>query len=471
MTTSSSTSRRDFLKRSSVLPVALAASPWALNLAAIGQAAAQSGPADYKALVCVFLYGGNDHGNTLVPYDTANYGRYQNLRKNLATPYANLAATVLRPEPGLQLPGSAQYALAPQLQPLIKVFNDKRLGLLLNVGPLLQPTSKEEYLNRSVPLPPTLFSHNDQQSVWQASQPEGASSGWGGRIADLFAASNKGSVFSAVSVFGNAVYLSGLTTAPYQVSSAGVVSIKGLGGSLYGSTTVAQALQAMASSAPDVAGLLAQQHANIVKRSISAGDQLRLAIGDASALPTVFPKTELGLGAQLEMVARIIKARSSLSPSPKRQVFFVGLGGFDTHDELAAQHPALLTELGICLAAFDQDLVAQGVDKQVTTFTASDFGRTMASNGDGSDHGWGGHHFVMGGAVQGGRYFGTAPTLSDGKFESNDDIGQGRLLPTTAVDQLAATLATWMGVSATDLRTVVPNIGSYTETDLKFFMA
>jgi uncharacterized protein (DUF1501 family) len=454
-------SRREFLKRSSAVSVAGAAAPWALNLAAIGEAAAQSA-SDYKALVCIFFYGGNDHGNTLVPYDTPNYNQYAALRSTLATPQASLANTVLAPT--IALPGSRQYALAPELSALKPVFDAGRLGVLLNVGPLIVPTTKAQYTTRSVPLPPKLFSHNDQQSVWQASNPEGATSGWGGRIGDLFAAGNGQSTFTAVSVSGNAVYLAGRSAVQYQVTSSGSVPINGIGNTLYGSAAAAQALRTLITSGTASAQLFEREHARVVQRSIDADVALRAGLAGIAPLATVFPSGN-GLASQLSMVARMIAARNALGA--RRQVFFVSLGGFDTHDNLATDHPALLAQVGPALAAFDAATIELGVSQQVTAFTASDFGRTLASNGDGSDHGWGSYHFVFGGAVKGRGFFGQAPVLGN---DGIDDVGQGRMLPTMAVDQLAASLATWMGVSGTDLASVVPGIGSYSVKDLGLFV-
>jgi uncharacterized protein (DUF1501 family) len=454
-------SRREFLKRSSAFSVAGAAAPWALNLAAISEAAAQSAT-DYKALVCIFLYGGNDHGNTLVPYDQTTYDSYATLRSTLATARTALDATVLAPAQGFALPNGRQYALAPQLSALKPVFDAGRLGVLLNIGPLIEPTSKAEYTARSVPLPPRLFSHNDQQSTWQASSPEGSVSGWGGRIGDLLASGNGQSVFTAVSVTGNAVYLSGRSAVQYQVTSNGSVPISGIGNTLYGSTAAAQALRSLITSTPGT-NLFEREHARVVQRSIDADVTLRAALAGLT-LTTTFPTT--GLGSQLSMVARMIASRNAVAA--KRQVFFVGIGGFDTHDKLADNHPLLLTQIGDAMAKFDAAMVELGTSQQVTAFTASDFGRTLSSNGDGSDHGWGSFHFISGGAVRGQRYFGTAPVPGN---NGPDDVGQGRMLPTMAVDQLAATLATWMGVtSATDLATVVPGIGNYDVKNLGLFV-
>jgi uncharacterized protein (DUF1501 family) len=457
------TSRREFLKRSSAFTAAGAAAPWALNLAAISEAAAQSAT-DYKALVCVFLFGGNDHGNTLVPYDQPSYDAYAALRGGLATARSALDATALTPS--VALPDGRQYALAPTLAPLKPAFDAGRMGVLLNVGTLIQPTTKAQFSARSVPLPPQLFSHNDQQSVWQASSPEGASSGWGGRIGDLLASGNGQSVFTAVSVQGNAVYLSGHDTSQYQVSPSGSVRVNGIGTSLYGSAAAAQALRTLITSSAS-SHLFEQEHVRVVQRSVDADVSLRAALASLPALATTFPSTPLG--GQLGMVARMIAVRSATQA--RRQVFFVGIGGFDHHDKLLEAHPGLLAQVGGALASFDAAMVELGTSQQVTAFTASDFGRTLSSNGDGSDHGWGSFHFVMGGAVRGQRFFsqaaqGAAPVPGN---NGPDDVGQGRMLPTMAVDQLAATLGTWMGVSSGNLSTVVPNIGNYTTRDLGLF--
>jgi uncharacterized protein (DUF1501 family) len=451
-------SRREFLRHSAALSMAGVAAPWALNLAAIGQAAAQSA-SDYKALVCVFLYGGNDHDNTLVPYDTATFDRYAKLRGTLALQRGALDATALTPAAALA--DGRQYALAPQLSPLKPIFDAGRMGVLLNIGTLIQPTTKAQYEAASVPLPPRLFSHNDQQSVWQASNPEGAASGWGGRIGDLLISGNTGAAFTAISVTGNAVYLSGRSIAQYQVSTNGSVPIEGIGSTLYGSAVAAQALRGLIASTPS-ADLFEREHARIVQRSIDANAALTSALGSVNPLTTTFPNTSLGK--QLALVARLIASRSALQV--RRQVFFVSLGGFDNHDSLAAKHPPLLTQVAGALSAFDASMLAQGTSSQVTTFTGSDFGRTLSSNGDGSDHGWGSFQFIMGGAVRGQRFFGTAPTPGD---DGPDDVGQGRMLPTMAVDQLASTLALWMGVGSGDLATVVPSIGNYSVKDLGLF--
>ena len=449
-------SRRAFLKRASALSVAGIAAPWALNLAAMAEASAATAPAgDYKALVCVFLYGGNDYANTLTPYDSASYATYQQMRPTFAYSRASLAGTVLIPASvPLDSTGAPhQYALAPELAPLLPLFDAGRMGVILNVGTLVQPTTKLQYTNKSVKLPPKLFSHNDQQSVWQSSSPEGATSGWGGRIGDLFESGNGNSTFTCVNVSGNAVFMSGKSAVQYQVSTNGSVPLAGLKSPLFGSTACSDALRALVSQPR--AHLLENEYSRVTKRSIDADTILTGALASTTALSTAFPAPN-SLADQLKMVARMISAAPALGA--KRQVFFVSMGGFDNHDEMLTAHPGLMTSVAGALASFYKATVELGLADKVTTFTASDFGRTMSGNNDGSDHGWGSMHFVLGGAVKGRNFYGTAPVVAN---NGPDDVGQGRLLPTTSVDQLAASLGSWLGASDSDLLGLLPSLVNY----------
>jgi uncharacterized protein (DUF1501 family) len=453
--------RREFLRRTGQLSLAGVAAPWALNLAALSEAAAQAAP-DYKALVCVFLYGANDYGNTLVSYDDISHAAYKSIRGSLTTEKTALAATALTPIAGAAganlLPSGRQMALAPELAPLKMLFDSGAMAVQLNVGTLIQPTSKAQYDAKSVPLPPKLFSHNDQQSVWQSSLPEGATSGWGGRIGDLLMSANGQSTFTCVNASGNAVYMSGASAVQYQVSGSGAVALQGIKAPLYGSQACSDALRSIVTA--QHTHLMRAEHTRVMARALDAGGALTTALATTPALKTTFDTTN-PLAVQLQIVAKMIAARTALTA--KRQVFFVSMGGFDLHDFLVAQHPGLLTNVAGAMKSFYDATVELGVANQVTAFTASDFGRTLSSNGDGSDHGWGSHHFVVGGAVNGGRYFGKLPAMA---VNGPDDVGQGRLLPTTGVDQLAATLAKWMGVSDSNLALVAPNIGNYTVKDL-----
>ena len=447
-------SRRAFLQRASALSVAGIAAPWALNLAAIAEASAANA-SDYKAIVCVFLYGGNDYGNTLIPFDQNNYNAYYNLRPTLAYARDSLTGTALTPV-AVPLDGSGfgrQYALAPELAPLLPIFNAGKMGVLLNVGTLIQPTTKLQYVNKTAPLPPKLFSHNDQQSVWQSSAPEGAASGWGGRMGDLFEAGNGNATFTCVNVSGNAVFLSGNTAVQYQISTSGSVPLAGLHAPLFGSAACSAALQTLVTQPRT--HLLESEYTRVSKRSIDANHVLTSALSNAPTITTPFPQKN-NLGDQLKMVARMIATAGTLGA--KRQVFFVSMGGFDTHDGLLSVHPGLLKSVADATAAFYAATVELGLADKVTTFTASDFGRTLSGNNDGSDHGWGSMHFMLGGAVKGQRYYGVPPTVAS---NGPDDVGQGRLLPTTSVDQYAATLGKWMGASDTDLLSLLPNLGNY----------
>ena len=444
-------SRRAFLKRSAALGVAGVATPFVTSLAAIGEAAAATAT-DYKAMVCVFLYGGNDYANTLTPYDQASYDQYLAARSNVAHARDALAATVLSPAAGLA--GGRQYALAPTMTSLLPLFNQGKLAVVLNVGTLVQPTTKAQYTANSVRLPPKLFSHNDQQSYFQASNPEGATSGWGGRIGDLMQSGNGSATLTCINTSGNAVYLTGKTAVQYSIGTGGPVALINNATSLYSSQTAATTLRTLMTG-PST-NIFANEHARISKRALDTYSQVSGAL--AGAPVASFPLFPAGnsLADQLKIVARMISVSSELGA--KRQVFFVSIGGFDLHDNLVAQHPALIGKVSDALRAFYDTTVALGVQDKVTTFTASDFGRTLQSNDDGSDHGWGSMHFVLGGAVRGQRFYGAPPAIGNG---TPDDVGQGRLLPTIAVDQYASTLSSWFGVSNGDMTTVLPNMGNY----------
>ena len=447
-------SRRAFLRRASALSVAGTATPSMLNLASMAEASAATAT-DYKAIVCVFLYDGNDNANTVIPYDMANYTLYQAQRPTLSIPRTNLINTVLAPTivPQDSAGVARQFALAPELANLLPIFDAGRMAAVLNVGTLVQPTTKLQYVNRSVALPPKLFSHNDQQSILQSSSPEGASTGWGGRMGDLFQASNANSTFSCVNVSGNAVFLSGNSAVQYQVTAAGSVPLAGISNPLFGSKACSDALRTLVSQSST--HLLENEHARVMRRSIDANTVLSDALSGGPAIATPFP-AQNALADQLKLVARMISNASVIGA--KRQVFFVSLGGFDTHDGLLTVHPGLLKKVSEALAAFYATTTELGVADKVTTFTASDFGRTLTGNNDGSDHGWGSMHFVLGGAVNGKRFYGTPPIVAS---NGPDDVGQGRLLPTTSVDQYAATLGKWLGLSDSALLGVLPNLGNY----------
>lgn len=480
--------RRAFLRRSGQLAMAGTALPFALNLAAMGEAAAQSAT-DYKALVCVFLYGGNDHANTVVTYDDPSYLAYSQIRGGnglagggIAIPKAALTPTLLSPTTAL--PDGRQYALHPAMTQLANLYNtDGKVAVQLNVGPLVVPLTRAQYQGgdrRTYPVPPKLFSHNDQQSTWQSSSPEGSTVGWGGNLGDLAMTQNSNSLFTCMSVSGNAVFLSGDNALQYQVSTDGAIAINSLKNNVYGSSTVKAAMTQLVQQTRG--HTLENEYNRITVRAVQAEGQVNAARG--AAYPNGNPGTAgsfpynvtaggvtyngNGLASQLAMVARLIRGRSTLGA--KRQVFFVSMGGFDLHDNLIANQPGLMARLSDAMAAFHKEMVALGLGENVTSFTASDFGRTLASNGDGSDHGWGGHHLVVGGAVKGkDKLYGKAPVVSinnDPKLPGYDGhVGQGRLIPGTSVDQYAGTLAKWFGVPTADLGSILPNLKNFGSAD------
>ncbi len=444
-------SRRAFLQRSAALGIMGGATPFVMNLAAIGEAAAATA-SDYKALVCVFLFGGNDYANTVTPYDQPSYDLYAANRGTIAHLRDTLTPTLLNPINPLS--GGRQFALAPNLAPLIPVFNAGRLAVALNVGSLVQPTSKTNYQNKSVPLPPKLFSHNDQQSFWQSSSPEGATSGWGGRIGDLLQSGNGAAALTCINASGNSVYLAGRTAIQYSVTANGPIPLLANQQTLFGSGAGMTALRGLMTGART--NLFENEHANITRRSLDLQAQVTTALAGAPAIATPFPANTGNLAEQLRVVARLISVSQELGA--RRQVFFVSLGGFDTHDSVLTTHPVLMTRLGAAMRYFYDATVELGVADRVTAFTASDFGRTLTSNANGSDHGWGSHHFVMGGAVNGRAFYGNPPVIAN---NGPDDVGQGRLLPSLSVDQYGSTLANWFGVSAGQMSTVLPNINNY----------
>jgi uncharacterized protein (DUF1501 family) len=268
-------------------------------------------------------------------------------------------------------------------------------------------------------------------------------------MGDLFESGNGNATFTCVNVSGNAVFMSGKTAVQYQVSTNGSVAVNGIAKPLFGSTACSNALRSIITQSRT--DMFESEYSRVVNRSIVADGALSTALSGAPALTTVFPTG--GLADQLKMVARMISCASALGA--KRQVFFVSMGGFDTHDGLVSTHPGLLSAVSGAMAAFYNATVELGVADKVTAFTASDFGRTLAGNNDGSDHGWGSMHLMLGGAVKGQRFYGTPPVVAN---NGPDDVGQGRLLPSTSVDQYAATLGAWLGISATDLLTVLPNL-------------
>lgn len=414
---------------------------------------------DYKALVCVFLHGGNDSFNTVVPRDAAHHAVYAASRGALALPLNDLLA--LQPLAD-GLPGdTAQYGLHPQMPELAGLFNSGQAAVVANVGTLVRPTTQAEYIAGSVPLPPQLFSHEDQAIIWQTSRPDdGNASGWGGRIADLMHSGNPNQQQSMlVSLESQALFQRGDVVNQYVMSSYGVEEIGYL--DAWGNDAGIAAFNALRQQ-DSQAHVFERAYAGALNSAIANYQAIGAALSTAGDVATAFPATRLGR--QLHMVARLIKARNALNL--RRQIFFVSLGGFDTHGSQQAVHPGLLNDLSRSLKAFYDATAELNLAGNVTAFTASDFGRTVSINGDGTDHGWGGHHFVVGGAVRGQRFYGRMPSLA--QSGNPDDAGYGQLIPTLSVDQYAATLARWFGLGEGGIDDILPNLGNFASRDLGF---
>lgn len=528
--------RRQFLQRLAALSGMGAVAPLGLSLSAMTQASAQSsGATDYRALVCIVLNGGNDSFNTVLATDQASWQHYTHHREKKDGYTFGIAL----PEPGKAANPSADpgdparlggvlpidhqkrtihsgrsFALHPALGKLQNLYSAGRVAVLANVGPLIQPTKKTDYLTPTFGKPAKLFSHNDQQSTWQSFEPEGAIVGWGGLMGDALMDRNGSGEsaatiqrsFTCISPGGASVWLAGNAVQPYQSSTTSILGL-GYGGTIYGHAGLHNAVAAiMGKPNSDGSGerlikernLLHRDHQNVAQRGFKASELLgsKLVIHGAAPWATpagaddykVFDDELLKytsvidgsrktnpLALQLQMVARLIATNASGSLGITRQFFMVNLGGFDHHDNQIQEQAERLAQLDHAMFYFDTvlgSMPAGDMRSQVTTFTISEFGRTFTSNGDGTDHGWGGHHFIMGGAVSGTEIYGTFPTYSsadkDGNFSSPDQIENGSLIPSTSVDQYAYTLGRWMGVSDSDLSNILPHIGQFSVRDLGF---
>jgi uncharacterized protein (DUF1501 family) len=458
-------SRRQFMKTASYAAMAgVTASPTLHSMRALAAMTSHtaSAPTDYRALVCVYLQGGNDGHGTLIATDPDSFTAFTQARSGapgLAYPMNSLLPiTPITPQSG------RTFALNPYLTGVQNLFNAGRCALVANTGTLIEPITKDQWNQGTAPLPRQLFSHFDQTNAWEAIAADGANVGWGGRMADLFESMNGNASFTCISTSGTTLFLSGETAFQLRVTSAGAMAANGLTTPLFGSVQGTAALQAIIGA--DNTNLFEKEYAVVVRRSLAA--QAALATAMVPAGPTGVPNptqfldpatgklTDNQLALSLQTVARVMAGRTALGVS--RQVFFVELGGFDTHDTQAKRLSTLLSQLSAAFEYFDQLMVSSGLSNQVTLFTVSDFGRTLTANSDGTDHGWGSHHIVAGGAVAGQNIYGEYPVI--GANQAND-VGAGRLIPTTAVEQYGGTLGRWMGLSDSQVREVFPNFANF----------
>jgi len=475
--------RREFIRCAACAAVGTAAMTTSIrDLRLMNAAVAQSNINDYKALVCIFLQGGNDSNNLVIPTVQSEYDNYAAIRTPvLAIPQSAILST------GYTDTAGHSYGLHPACPELVTLFNEGKLALLLNTGTLVFPMTRAQYLGGALRKPPQLFSHADQVTQWQTSIPDQPPlTGWGGRCADLLNSVQPGAPISlCVSLAGANTFEVGNIVAQYSVSTSGAISFQGLSGARLAALTNILGL-----SYPN---LQEEAYAGVARHSIQTGSLLNSAITNTtgSYWTNPFPATvtnqvssarfSSNLALQLQMVARLIEAGHRASANGgfgmKRQIFFCQVGGYDLHtgqtnyttanpeNVVAGAHSNLLAELSQAMYAFQRAMEQLGLSQNVTAFTASDFSRTFPSNGQGSDHGWGSHHLILGGAVKGRRTYGTFPTLA---VNGPDDTGTGRWIPTTAIDQYFATLATWFGADSSKLSTIFPNIGRFATSDLGF---
>ena len=444
--------RREFLTRS--IQTAIAGS--SLTTATIGHMnlvnAMMPVADDYRCLVCVFLFGGNDSYNMVVPAAGPEYQAYADARQTLAVAAEDLV-------PISTLSGSGPFGFHPAAPELADLFNLGKLAVVANVGALVEPTTRPGFEAGSIALPQQLFSHNDQQKYWQsfdttAPQP----TGWAGRMADLLLGVNGETPLSMnITIAGSNLWQTGAATIPYSIGAQGLRTLNALNREAAAGQERrrAEAFHNLLTGAST--SIFGQEFAAVQQRSIELANTITDLVSAVPPLETQFPANN-PLAASLSMVSRLIGARDALGI--KRQTFFVALGGWDTHGDQLSRHPILFSRLSQGLFAFQQALEEMGISDRVTTFTASDFDRTLTSNGDGSDHGWGGHHLVMGNAVAGREVYGNMPVI---EIDGPQDSGRGRIIPSTAIDQMGADLAGWFGLMPSELDEVFPNLRNFSE--------
>jgi uncharacterized protein (DUF1501 family) len=483
--------RREFLRKS-ICAALGGASAWsALGSLRLMAAAANARPysfTDYKALVCVYMYGGNDSFNTIVPISGQDRTDYVSSRGILALPSTDLMP-LLTAAGG----GPANYGVHPAMKSMTgtvdgdgvpgntglgSLFNGGKAAIVANVGSLLYPITQAQYQDDSVQTPPQLYSHDDQTNQWQTSRPDDPNAnGWGGRVADLLHSANTGQAPMSITLGDNNRFQRGAIVNPYAMDPSGVsrMNYHDNGDQCWitgcNTTDNAAAYNALIATGTQT-NVLERAYADATGRSISNYRIIADALGDTPPTWNT-PFQDTNFGRQLQMVARLISVRSALGM--QRQVFFVSAGNFDTHTAQIDNQLQNLQDMSQALRALYDATVQMGIADGVTAFTASDFGRSLAVNQDGTDHGWGGHHFVVGGAVNGQRFYGAMPSLArynDGVPHGNpDDTGGGQIIPKIAVDQYSATLARWFDVAAGDISTVFPNLGRFSSADLGFMMA
>ncbi|MBN8887808.1 MAG: DUF1501 domain-containing protein [Rudaea sp.] len=473
MTTSFSRSRRDFLRNAACSSFALSTggalmTQFGLLNSALAQGCSYAPVGDYKALVCLFLLGGNDSWNMLIPSDSTRYAAYSTARSGGPPAGMAIAQNTLVPVNVLGAGSGETYGLHPNLTELASVFNAGNAAFVVNVGTALQPINKSQYLTPGYPVPPQLFSHADQQAQWQYGQPkQNGVTGWGGLLADRLHVLNPGmTVPMSLSLSGQNRFQVGDSIQPYTLTASGPVGLNGYTGT--GGAGRLSALEQML--AQTYADPFSRTYAKTVNNSLGYYQTMQTALAAAPALTTPFPANN-PIAAALQQIAKIISVRDKLGA--KRQIFFIGYGSFDSHDNQLTEQPKLFTTISQALAAFNNCTINDlKIPQSVTTFTLSEFARTLNSNGDGTDHAWAGMQFVMGGAVKGQRIYG-APAASGSVFPNQalngpDCLARGQMMPGVSCDQYSATLASWLGVQSCDIAEIFPYVKNFPTADLGF---
>lgn len=455
MNQSTSFNRRRFLKATLASVGALTTSSGlAAQLQLANALSAQSAARfnDYKAIVCIFLYGGNDSFNLLIPDATGQYNDYAQTRQGLATPFDELIHLQQDDVMSLGVPQSAAA--------LGELFNNGRASIVSNMGPMIAPATKTQLLNNTQLQPPQLFSHNDQQALWQSGLADtNIASGWGGRMADLVMDSQNTLPLS-YSLGGTNLFQRGRMAQQYAMNKDGVERFGALDPQYdWNDTRVEHYLRVLDAADDPFTRTYAQK-----LRGVRSNNAILSSTLDGIGRNDADYREAGNLGRQLKMIARMIEAQAALNQP--RQIFFASIGGFDTHDNQVNQLPRLQEKLTHALAGFDADLQARGMAQHVVTFTQSEFGRTLTSNGDGTDHGWAGHQIIMGDAIDGGRVFGHMP---EQVINTSDDLGDGRMIPSTSIEQFGAQIAQWFGLGQSEINDVFPHLSRFGGADFSMF--
>ena len=474
--------RREFLRNTLCSTLACSTgTAFLTQMGMVNAALAQSCPSyppvsDYKALVCIFLLGGNDSYNLLIPRDTSRYNTYIASRGHQDAGGVGIESADLVPiTEKSPLVSGQTYGLHPSAPELASLFNAGELAFVVNTGTLVQPTNKTQYNTAGYPVPPQLFSHADQQGQWQYGQPaQNGTVGWGGLIADRLSVLNPGmTIPMSLSLGGQNRFQAGQNVQPYTVTSNGPAQLQNYNGTA-GTTRLNALMDLLNQSYADP---LSRTYAKTLSNSIDWYNTLSGALAGAADVSSYFPAPGSNpVADSLQEIAKIISVQSTLGA--KRQIFFLSFGSFDTHDgqlDVNTGQPFLFSTISQAVSAFYNATKGIGMDKSVTTFTLSEFARTLNSNGDGTDHAWGGIQFAVGGSVKGQTIYG-APCASGGIFPNQaldgpDCLARGQMIPSVSVDQYSATLAKWLGVNSCDIDTIFPFVHSFPTADLGFLAA